>query len=96
MSNKKQTASEYFFNKMIEYLQNAESENIYEVGTQNTKRWLEIFLDEAKAIENEKDAKINQFLEDEKNFGISDKKTIERIRWYFNTYFNANKETYGE
>jgi hypothetical protein len=54
MSNIKQTAVEYFFNKMIEYLQNAESEGVYSVGTQNTKRWLEIFLDDAKTIEKER------------------------------------------
>jgi hypothetical protein len=31
-------------------------------------------------------------LQKEKQFKISDLKTIERIQWYYNTYFN---ETYG-
>ena len=35
--------------------------------------------------------KIMKFLDDEKNLGISDKKTIERIKWYFETYFEQFK-----
>ena len=47
---------------------------------------------EAKEMEKEKHEKFNKFLNDEKQLGISDLKTIERIQWYYNTYFN---ETYG-
>jgi hypothetical protein len=49
-------------------------------------------IDKAKAMEKEKHQKFNKYLNDEKELGISDLKTIERIQWYYNTYFN---ETYG-
>jgi len=50
------------------------------------------FIEQAKEMEKEKHEKFNNFLNDEKQLGISDLKTIERIQWYYNTYFN---ETYG-
>jgi hypothetical protein len=45
------------------------------------------------ALQMEKDNHYawNKFLEDEKTLGISDTKTIERVQWYYNTYFS---ETY--
>jgi hypothetical protein len=43
-------------------------------------------------MEKEQIDKFNDFLEKEKQLEISDLKTIERIQWYYNTYFN---ETYG-
>ena len=46
----------------------------------------------AKEMEKDKHERFNKFLNDEKELGISDLKTIERIQWYYNTYFN---ETYG-
>jgi hypothetical protein len=55
------------------------------------KYFIEI-LEQAKEMEKEKHEKFNKFLNDEKQLGISDLKTIERIQWYYNTYFN---ETYG-
>ena len=48
--------------------------------------------EQAKEMEKGKHEKFNKFLNDEKQLGISDFKTIERIQWYYNTYFN---ETYG-
>jgi hypothetical protein len=48
--------------------------------------------EQAKEMEKEKHEKFNKFLKDEKQLKISDLKTIERIQWYYNTYFN---ETYG-
>ena len=54
--------------------------------------WMQDILDEFKEMEKEKHEKFNKFLNDEKQLGISDLKTIERIQWYYNTYFN---ETYG-
>ena len=48
--------------------------------------------DQAKAMEKEQHEKFNKFLNVEKKLGIADLKTIERIQWYYNTYFN---ETYG-
>ena len=47
---------------------------------------------EAKAMHNEEIERFNKFLNDEKKLGIADLKTIERIQWYYNTYFN---ETFG-
>jgi len=47
---------------------------------------------QAKEMEKDKHKRFNEFLDDEKILGISDLKTIERIKWYYNTYFN---ETYG-
>ena len=46
---------------------------------------------EAKEMEKQQHEKFNKFLDVEKVLGISDLKTIERIRWYYNNYFN---ETY--
>ena len=50
-------------------------------------------FEKAKEMDKEKHEKFNKFLNDEKQLKISDLKTIERIQWYYNTYFN---ETYGE
>lgn len=47
---------------------------------------------ELKEMEKEQHERFNKFLNDEIEFGISDKKTVERIQWYYNTYFN---KTYG-
>jgi len=49
-------------------------------------------IQEALQMEREQIDKFNDFLEKEKQLEISDLKTIERIQWYYNTYFN---ETYG-
>jgi hypothetical protein len=75
-NNKQQTAVEW----LIEQFYN-------NVGMLTSKKLLK-----AKEMENEKHEKFNKFLNDEKQLGISDVKTIERIQWYYNTYFN---ETYG-
>jgi hypothetical protein len=48
--------------------------------------------EQAKEMEKEKHEKFNKFLNDEKQLGISDLKTIERIQWYYNTYFNEPTE----
>lgn len=47
---------------------------------------------QAKAMHKEDIERFNKFLNDEKKLGIADLKTIERIQWYYNTYFN---ETFG-
>ena len=36
--------------------------------------------------------KFMKFLDTEKMLGLSDTKTIERIKWYFETYFNQNNK----
>jgi len=48
---------------------------------------------QAKQMEKEKHEKFNKFLNDEKELGLSDLKTIERIQWYYNTYFNETFNT---
>jgi len=48
--------------------------------------------EQAKAMHKEEIERFNKFLNDEKKLGIADLKTIERIQWYYNTYFN---ETFG-
>jgi hypothetical protein len=49
-------------------------------------------IEQALQMEREQIEKFNDFLEKEKQLEISDLKTIERIQWYYNTYFN---ETFG-
>ena len=43
-------------------------------------------VEQAKEIEKEQKQRFNKFLNDEMELGISDKKTIERIQWYYNNY----------
>ena len=50
-------------------------------------------IEQAKEMEKEKHEKFNKFLNDEKKLGISDLKTVERIQWYYNTYFNETFNT---
>jgi hypothetical protein len=52
-----------------------------------------LLFEQAKQMEKEKHDAWNAFLEREKTLGISDVKTIERIQWYYNQYYN---ETYGK
>jgi hypothetical protein len=52
-----------------------------------------IKLEKAKEMEKANHEKFNKFLNDEKQLGISDLKTIERIQWYYNTYFNETFNT---
>ena len=46
----------------------------------------ETIIKEAKEMEKEQKQRFNKFLNDEMELGISDKKTIERIQWYYNNY----------
>jgi len=50
-------------------------------------------IEQAKEMEKANHEKFNKFLNDEKQLGISDLKTIERIQWYYNTYFNETFNT---
>jgi hypothetical protein len=86
MSNNKQSSSiDFFWNQLPEILP-------FTVDTETAVKLQEAYQ-QAKEMENEKHEKFNKFLNDEKQLGISDLKTVERIQWYYNTYFN---ETYGE
>jgi hypothetical protein len=58
---------------------------------------LNIAMDEpcviqAKEVEKQRHKKFNDFLQEEIELGISDKATIERIEWYYNTYFINNEQ----
>ena len=46
-----------------------------------------------KALEILGDKKFSEFLDREKELGISDIKTIERIQWYYKTYFDKSQQT---
>jgi hypothetical protein len=48
----------------------------------------EPIIEQAKEMEKEKHLNWNKFLESEKTLGISDVKTIERVKWYYNEYYN--------
>ena len=50
-------------------------------------------FEQAKEMEKANHEKFNKFLNDEKQLVISDLKTIERIQWYYNTYFNETFNT---
>ena len=52
------------------------------------KGLVDLDIQAAKEMEKEKHDKFNKFLNDEKELGLSDLKSIERIQWYYNTYFN--------
>jgi hypothetical protein len=84
-----------FYNRYFKMKQTAVEwlRDLYE----NQPAYDESILDEQwqKALEMEKanHEKFNKFLNDEKQLGISDLKTIERIQWYYNTYFNETFNT---
>ena len=46
-----------------------------------------------KALSILGDKKFSEFLDREKELGISDIKTIERIQWYYKTYFDKSQQT---
>jgi hypothetical protein len=51
--DKKQTAVEFISKGLFDILQEAEDNNIFEVGTQNFKRYIEMFLEQAKEMEKQ-------------------------------------------
>jgi len=83
MDVKKQTAVEWLFAHLLPFL---------EFSDPKEREHFRKCLAEAKAMEKEQHQKFNKFLNVEKELGIADLKTIERIQWYYNTYFN---ETHG-
>ena len=50
---KQQTAVEFISKGLFDILQEAENNNILEIGTQNFKRYIEMFEQQAKAMEKE-------------------------------------------
>ena len=47
------TAVEFISKRLFNILQEAEDNDIFEVGTQNFKRYIEMFLEEAKEMEKQ-------------------------------------------
>ena len=88
-NNKQQTGVQWFFDQLVANRIIVINGSTY---WDKVKTKYEILMEQAKEMEKEKHEKFNKFLNDEKQLGISDLKTIERIQWYYNTYFN---ETYG-
>ena len=88
-NNKQQTAVEWFANESWQLKVQLDNQ---EISVDEYAVAYVRLLYKAKEMEKEKHEKLNKFLNDEKQLGISDLKTIERIQWYYNTYFN---ETYG-
>ena len=89
ISNKKQSSIEWLYNtidyEIVSYLDGEIDLNELSIAMLKIK-------EQAKAMHKEEIERFNKFLNDEKKLGIADLKTIERIQWYYNTYFN---ETFG-
>ena len=63
-NNMKQLAVEFISKGLFDILQEAENQNLLEVGTQNFKRYIEMFEKEAKEIEKQqKDDYAIEFLD---------------------------------
>jgi hypothetical protein len=84
-NNKQQTAVNFLIKEFSDILGPIETKPMQNLLMMDAMK-------RAKEMEKEKHEKFNKLLNDEKQLGISDLKTIERIQWYYNTYFN---ETYG-
>ena len=75
-----------YLNKSIDSYSHLMDENTLEMMED-----LKILLTEVIADFKTIDEKFNDFLQKELEIGISDKATIERIEWYYNTYFKRDK-----
>jgi len=91
-NNKQQTAVEWFIEELEYKGDLRETPSIRNIQLNiDTSDYMELKV-QAQEMEKAKHEKFNKFLNDEKQLGISDLKIVERIQWYYNTYFN---ETYG-
>jgi len=88
-NNKQQTGVQWFFDQLVANRIIVINGSTY---WDKVKTKYEILMEQAQEMEKEKHEKFNKFLNDEKQLGISDVKTIERIQWYYNTYFNEPTE----
>lgn len=85
MENNKQTAVEYLEKELEGFC-------LYRNLTYTQGQELIKTLKQAKEMEEQRHKKFNDFLQKEIELGISDKATIERIEWYYNTYFINNEQ----
>ena len=83
--------------KAIKLAQKCESDcgGVY-FDYENTSEIIEELNPIELPTEEEIDEKFNDFLQKELEIGISDKATIERIEWYYNTYFKRHKIKGGQ
>jgi hypothetical protein len=73
----KQTAVEFISKGLFNILQEAEDNNIFEVGTQNFKRYIEMFLEQAIEMEKEQIVEAHldgQSIDEKQRYGVSDAK----------------------
>ena len=75
-----------YLNKSVDSYSHLMDENTLEM-MEDLKLLLTEVIADFKII----DEKFNDFLQKELEIGISDKATIERIEWYYNTYFKRHK-----
>jgi len=79
------TAVEWFNEEIKELFNQYQNEKISESMLHFNRL---LALNQAQEMELEKHLNWNKFLESEKTLGISDVKTIERVQWYYNEYYN--------
>jgi hypothetical protein len=75
-----------YLNKSVDSYSHLMDENTLEMMEDLKLLLTEVIVD-FKII----DEKFNDFLQKEHELGISDKATIERIQWYYDTYFAIDK-----
>lgn len=72
----------------------------YAAGENHNKFIFKMELDKLTPIQlptdEERDKKFMDFLQKEHELGISDKATVERIEWYYDTYFTIDKIKGGQ
>ena len=92
MSNKKQTAVEFISKGLFDILQEAEDNNIFEIGTQNFKRYVEMFENQAKELEKQDmENKAIHFAE-----WLTNKHTLELMRLYEHFEEQFYNETFNK
>jgi hypothetical protein len=88
----KQTAVDWLVEQLVELDKQLDGRRKNDDATVLKLNPTKLF-EQAKEMEKANHEKFNKFLNDEKQLGISDLKTIERIQWYYNTYFNETFNT---
>jgi hypothetical protein len=91
----KQTAVEFISKGLFDILQEAEDNNIFEVGTQNFKRYIEMFLDQAKEMEKQQHKET--WFESASQFAHESEMLYKKdFEQYYNETFNPTTPWYDE